>query len=170
MPSGRGIKPHRGDPGQLDRTYGMPSDRQGSSLMERKGGLEIKGRHRLNAGASAWPRSCTAWAMARSFRTWARAKIELHRRRKISHLLRGGGHGPGERQHLSSDGRRLVEPGGLAGLELVLPDTGRTLPSGSASASRTTYTFGNALIGCGRGLEKKYLAPGRFDVEARKTG
>jgi CO/xanthine dehydrogenase Mo-binding subunit len=31
-------------------------------------------------------------------------------------------------------------------LELVLPDTGRTLPCGSASASRSTYTFGNALI------------------------
>jgi CO/xanthine dehydrogenase Mo-binding subunit len=33
-----------------------------------------------------------------------------------------------------------------AGLELVLPDTEQTLPSGSASASRTTYTFGQALI------------------------
>ena len=31
-------------------------------------------------------------------------------------------------------------------LELVLPDTDRTLPSGSSSASRTTYTFGNALL------------------------
>ncbi len=31
-------------------------------------------------------------------------------------------------------------------LTLVLPDTARTLPSGSASASRTTYTYGNALI------------------------
>lgn len=34
-----------------------------------------------------------------------------------------------------------------AHLELVLPDTDRTLPSGSSSASRTTYTFANALIG-----------------------
>lgn len=31
-------------------------------------------------------------------------------------------------------------------LELIQPDTSRTLPSGSASASRTTYTYGNALI------------------------
>lgn len=30
-------------------------------------------------------------------------------------------------------------------LELVLPDTAQTLPSGSASASRTTSTYGNAL-------------------------
>jgi CO/xanthine dehydrogenase Mo-binding subunit len=33
-----------------------------------------------------------------------------------------------------------------ARMELVLPDTDLTLPSGSASASRCTYTFGNALI------------------------
>jgi len=31
-------------------------------------------------------------------------------------------------------------------IELVQPDTERTLPSGSSSASRTTYTYGNALI------------------------
>jgi CO/xanthine dehydrogenase Mo-binding subunit len=31
-------------------------------------------------------------------------------------------------------------------IELVQPDTERTLPSGSAAASRTTYTYGNALI------------------------
>jgi CO/xanthine dehydrogenase Mo-binding subunit len=39
-------------------------------------------------------------------------------------------------------------------MELVLPDTGRTLPSGSASASRTTYTFGNALIGAAQALKE----------------
>jgi CO/xanthine dehydrogenase Mo-binding subunit len=33
-----------------------------------------------------------------------------------------------------------------AGLGLVLPDTDKTLPCGSASASRTTFTYGNALI------------------------
>ncbi|MEW6184112.1 MAG: xanthine dehydrogenase family protein molybdopterin-binding subunit, partial [Thermodesulfobacteriota bacterium] len=38
-----------------------------------------------------------------------------------------------------------------ADLELVLPDTAQTLPSGSASASRTTYTFGQALI---KGLQE----------------
>ncbi len=31
-------------------------------------------------------------------------------------------------------------------IELIQPDTERTLPSGSASAGRTTYTYGNALI------------------------
>ncbi len=43
-------------------------------------------------------------------------------------------------------------------LELVLPDTGRTFPSGSASASRTTYTFGNALIGAAEALKQRLLA------------
>jgi CO/xanthine dehydrogenase Mo-binding subunit len=42
-------------------------------------------------------------------------------------------------------------------MELVLPDTDRTLPSGSASASRCTYTFGNALIGASNALKKRIL-------------
>jgi CO/xanthine dehydrogenase Mo-binding subunit len=42
-------------------------------------------------------------------------------------------------------------------LELVLPDTGKTLPSGSASASRTTYTFGNALIGAAQTIKERIL-------------
>ena len=41
---------------------------------------------------------------------------------------------------------------------LVLPDTDRTLPSGSASASRTTYTFGNALIGAAGDLRDRILS------------
>ncbi len=42
-------------------------------------------------------------------------------------------------------------------MELVLPDTDRTLPSGSASASRCTYTFGNALIGAAETLKVRIL-------------
>ena len=41
-----------------------------------------------------------------------------------------------------------------ADLELVLPDTELCLPSGSASASRTTYIFGNALIKAAESLKK----------------
>lgn len=47
-----------------------------------------------------------------------------------------------------------------AHLEIVLPDTERTLPSGSASASRTTYTFGNALIGAAKALKAHILSRG----------
>ncbi len=41
--------------------------------------------------------------------------------------------------------------------ELVQPDTGRTLPSGSSSASRTTYVYGNALIIAAEDLKKRIL-------------
>ena len=42
-------------------------------------------------------------------------------------------------------------------MELVSPDTERCLPSGSSSASRTTYTFGNALIGAAEALKARIL-------------
>lgn len=42
-------------------------------------------------------------------------------------------------------------------LELVGPDTAKTLPSGSASASRTTYTYGNALIKACEELRRKLI-------------
>lgn len=42
-------------------------------------------------------------------------------------------------------------------IELVQPDTERTLPSGSASASRCTYTFANALIGAVELLKSRIL-------------
>lgn len=40
-------------------------------------------------------------------------------------------------------------------LQLVPPDTARSLPSGSSSASRTTYTFGNALIRACQEMKEK---------------
>jgi len=42
-------------------------------------------------------------------------------------------------------------------IELVLPDTARTLYSGSSAASRTTYTFGNALLKACRELRTRIL-------------
>lgn len=42
-------------------------------------------------------------------------------------------------------------------IELIGPDTARTLPSGSASASRTTYTYGNALIKACEQLRQKLI-------------
>ncbi len=43
-------------------------------------------------------------------------------------------------------------------IELVLPDTVQTLPSGSSSASRTTFTYGNALMGAAQILRDRILA------------
>ena len=45
----------------------------------------------------------------------------------------------------------------LAHLELVLPDTARTLPSGSSSASRTTFTYGRALLAAAGELKVRLL-------------
>jgi CO/xanthine dehydrogenase Mo-binding subunit len=45
-------------------------------------------------------------------------------------------------------------------IELVLPDTERTLPSGSASASRCTFTFANALIGAAQALKARIVDRG----------
>jgi len=41
------------------------------------------------------------------------------------------------------------------GLELILPDTERTLPSCSSAAGRTTYTYANALIGAATALKQR---------------
>ncbi len=45
----------------------------------------------------------------------------------------------------------------MSKMELVLPDTGRTLPSGSSAASRTTYTYGNALMAAAKIMKKRIL-------------
>jgi CO/xanthine dehydrogenase Mo-binding subunit len=45
----------------------------------------------------------------------------------------------------------------LSQMDLVLPDTSRTLPSGSSSASRTTFTFGNALLKASGTLRERLL-------------
>lgn len=45
----------------------------------------------------------------------------------------------------------------MSHMELVLPDTDRTHPSGSASAGRTTYTYGNALIQACEALKQKLM-------------
>jgi CO/xanthine dehydrogenase Mo-binding subunit len=42
-----------------------------------------------------------------------------------------------------------------SGMEIVLPDTRKAAPCGSASASRTTYTFGQALIQASQDLKKR---------------
>lgn len=59
-------------------------------------------------------------------------------------------------------GTNLQIAGGILGqetrnMELILPDTDLTLPSGSASASRCTYTFANALIGAAEILKDRIL-------------
>ncbi len=54
-------------------------------------------------------------------------------------------------------------------LQLILPDTDATLPSGSASASRCTYAFGNALIGAANLLSERIRQRAADFLFARDT-
>ncbi len=54
-------------------------------------------------------------------------------------------------------------------MELVLPDTAKTLPSGSSSASRTTYTYGNALIQATKALKERILERAATTVACSRT-
>ena len=47
---------------------------------------------------------------------------------------------------------------GYDNMEIVLPDTARTLPSCSSAASRTTFTYGNAITGAANILKERILA------------
>jgi hypothetical protein len=77
---------------------------------------------------------------APDFLKWSHAVCPTHEPNADCH--RGDPHG----------GRGNCRDGGwdksgkLERLQVVMPDTSQTLPSGSASASRTTFTYGNALI------------------------
>lgn len=57
--------------------------------------------------------------------------------------------------YLQLAGQALDQP--LERLDAVLPDTSRTLPSGSSSASRTTYTYGRALLMAADILKERIL-------------
>jgi CO/xanthine dehydrogenase Mo-binding subunit len=86
----------------------------------------------------------------------ANAKIELTRKGgfRIFSGIVDMGQGNGS-TYLQIAGDLLNQD--MTRFELVLPDTDRTLPSGSASASRTTYAFGNALIGACGMLKKRLM-------------
>ncbi len=86
----------------------------------------------------------------------ANAKVELTREGKIRVYNGVVDMGQGNAStSLQIAGSILGQP--TDWMELVLPDTDRTLPCGSASASRCTYTFGNALIGAAETLKKRIL-------------
>lgn len=86
----------------------------------------------------------------------ANAKIELTREGKFRVFSGVVDMGQGNAStYLQIAGAILNQD--MVHMELVLPDTESTLPSGSASASRTTSTFGNALIGAAQSLKHRVL-------------
>lgn len=132
--------------------------------------LESLGKHPMWLGRNSW-----------------KAEAGLFKRRGvgIAALVHGSGYGPvvpdvaNAKIELSREGKFTVFSGivdmgqgnastnlqiagsilgqGPSAMELVLPDTDLTLPSGSASASRCTYTFGNALVGAAEIIKKRIL-------------
>ena len=86
----------------------------------------------------------------------ATAKIELTRSGKICVYAGVVDMGQGNASTYAQIAGHILDQDAPA-MELVLPDTGRTLPSGSSSASRTTYTYGNALIQAATLLKRRIL-------------
>ena len=87
---------------------------------------------------------------------YANAKVELTETGKIRVYCGVVDMGQGNAgTNLQIAGSILVQDS--SNMELVLPDTDLTLPSCSASASRCTYTFGNALIGAAELLKERIV-------------
>ncbi|MHC1700248.1 MAG: xanthine dehydrogenase family protein molybdopterin-binding subunit [Humidesulfovibrio sp.] len=55
-------------------------------------------------------------------------------------------------------------------IRLIQPDTGRCHPSGSSSAGRTTYTYGNALLKACAAMREKLLARAAMPLLADELG
>lgn len=101
--------------------------------------------------------SCNAMGYGRGLPDAAAAKLELTRAGtfRIFNAVPDMGQGNAAAfVHMAATA--LQQP--PAAFEVVQPDTRRCLPSGSSSASRTTYTFGNALLKACRAMEEKLKA------------
>jgi CO/xanthine dehydrogenase Mo-binding subunit len=92
---------------------------------------------------------------------YANAKVELLPSGKIALYAGVADMGQGNAgTNLQIAGELLNQD--RSALELILPDTERALPSCSSSASRTTYTYGNALIKACEDLKHKILNRARI--------
>ena len=85
---------------------------------------------------------------------YANAKVELTEEGKIRVFCGVSDMGQGNASTCLQIAGAILGQNGSS-MELVLPDTERSLPSGSASSSRCTYTYGNALIGASHELKKR---------------
>jgi CO/xanthine dehydrogenase Mo-binding subunit len=132
--------------------------------------LETIRRHELWRGRQAWAASaprfkrrgvglaCAAHGMGYGpvVPDHAAAKIELGLDGRITVYAGVSDMGQGNvSTFLQIAGAVLNQRPGC--LLAVLPDTARTLPSGSSSASRTTFTYGNALIPAAELLKRRIL-------------
>lgn len=97
-----------------------------------------------------------AMGYGRGLPDWALAKVELTKDGHIRIYNGVADMGQGNATAFVQIAGQILCQENTA-IELVQPDTARTLPSGSASASRTTYTYGNALIKACEELRRKII-------------
>jgi len=132
--------------------------------------LETLRRHPLWTEREAWKRAgglfkrrgvglaavCNAMGYGRGLPDSAIARVELTQEGKIRVYNGVSDMGQGNAAaFMQMAGEILCQE--ASRLELIQPDTDRTHPSGSSSAGRTTYTYGNALIQACHELKQKLL-------------
>jgi len=132
--------------------------------------LETLRRHPLWTERDAWKRAAglfkrrgvglaavwNAMGYGRGLPDSAIAKVELTQEGKIRVFNGVSDMGQGNAAaFMQMAGEILCQE--ASRMELIQPDTERTHPSGSSSAGRTTYTYGNALIQACHELKQKLL-------------
>lgn len=132
--------------------------------------LETLERHSLWAESDKWKRAAgpfkrrgvgiaavsNAMGYGRGLPDSAIAKVELTTEGKIRVYSGVSDMGQGNASaFVQMAGEILCQD--ASRIELIQPDTDRTHPSGSSSAGRTTYTFGNALVLACKELKEKLL-------------
>lgn len=120
-----------------------------------------KGREDWKAGAGTFKKRgvglaavFNAMGYGRGLPDSAIAKVELTREGNIRVYCGVADMGQGNATAFAQIAGAILSQDNSS-LEIVLPDTDRTLPSGSAAASRTTYTYGNALIKASEELRRR---------------
>ncbi len=132
--------------------------------------LEAVGRHPLWRGREEWTAAAgpfkkrgvgvaavwNAMGYGRGLPDSAIAKVELAQDGRIRTYCGVSDMGQGNATaFIQISGNILSQP--VESIDLVMPDTDRTLPSGSSAASRTTYTYGNALIRACEELRRRII-------------
>ncbi len=144
--------------------------------------LELLSRHPLYTYVEGWKRSagpfkrrgvgiaCLSHAMGYPavVPDYANAKVELTRAGKILICVGVVDMGQGNASTCLQIVGDLLNQS-VSEMQLILPDTQKTLPSGSASASRCTYTYGNALIGAAEELRRRILEEACSHFAGRRT-
>jgi CO/xanthine dehydrogenase Mo-binding subunit len=132
--------------------------------------LETLGRHSLWTESGKWKAAAgpfkkrgvgiaavsNAMGYGRGLPDSAIARVELTREGKIRVYSGVSDMGQGNASAFVQIAGEILRQD-TSRIELIQPDTERTHPSGSSSAGRTTYTYGNALIKACEELKDKLL-------------